>query len=68
MKNWVKNHTKIIKIDEEEAALKVNLEFAKDIFVSWDENDDGLMEEDEVIKPLVSLGLAPDSKFARRIF
>jgi Ca2+-binding EF-hand superfamily protein len=46
----------------------VNLEFAKDIFVSWDENDDGLMEEDEVIKPLVSLGLAPDSKFARRIF
>jgi|LauGreDrversion4_2_1035121.scaffolds.fasta_scaffold128728_1 hypothetical protein len=68
MKNWVQNHTKIIKIDEEEAALKVNLEFAKDIFVSWDENDDGLMEEDEVIKPLVSLGLAPDSKFARRIF
>jgi Ca2+-binding EF-hand superfamily protein len=65
MKNWVQNHTKIIKIDEEEAALK---EFAKDIFVSWDENDDGLMEEDEVIKPLVSLGLAPDSKFARRIF
>ena len=68
MKNWVQKHTKIIKIDEEEAALKVNLEFAKDIFVSWDENDDGLMEEDEVIKPLVSLGLAPDSKFARRIF
>lgn len=43
MKNWVQNHTKIIKIDEEEAAPKVNLEFAKDIFVSWDENDDGLM-------------------------
>jgi Ca2+-binding EF-hand superfamily protein len=45
----------------------VNVEFAKDIFISWDENGDGTMDENEIIKPLVSLGLAPDSRFARRI-
>lgn len=46
---------------------RANLEFAKDIYLSWDENGDGDIDENEIIKPLVSLGLAPDSAFARKI-
>ena len=41
--------------------------FAKDLFLSWDENGNGIMDEMELIKPLVSLGLAPDRKFAHKI-
>lgn len=44
-----------------------HIEFAQDLFVSWDENGDGIIDESEIIKPLVSLGLAPDSKFAHKI-
>jgi len=29
---------------------------------------DGTIEEEEAIRPLVSLGLAPDHKFARKIW
>jgi Ca2+-binding EF-hand superfamily protein len=44
------------------------LNFAKDLFTSWDVSGDGTISEDEVIKPLVSLGLVPDHKFARKIW
>ena len=37
------------------------------MFLSWDEDGGGTIDEAEIIKPLVSLGLAPDSKFARKI-
>jgi len=53
--------------NESELQTRANLEFAKDIYLSWDENGDGDMEENEIIKPLVSLGLAPNSAFARKI-
>ena len=35
--------------------------------MSWDRDGDGEITEDELIKPLVSLGLAPDHNFARKI-
>ena len=44
-----------------------NVEFAKDLFLSWDDDGSGELSAGEIIKPLVSLGLAPDSEFARRI-
>ena len=43
------------------------LQFAKDLFVTWDEDQGGTLEADEIIKPLVALGLASDSSFARKI-
>lgn len=55
------------ELDQTELQTRANLEFAKDIYLSWDENGDGDIDENEIIKPLVSLGLAPDSAFARKI-
>jgi hypothetical protein len=53
-KNCVEDDTKIIK-------------FAKELFLSWDINGDGSITQDELIKPLVGLGLVPDHKFAAKI-
>lgn len=44
-----------------------NIQFAKDLFQSWDVDGDGIISENELVKPLVSLGLAPDHRFARKI-
>ena len=43
------------------------MQFAKDLFITWDDDMSGVLEADEVIKPLVSLGLSSDSNFARKI-
>jgi len=51
----------------EELQNRANLEFAKDIYLSWDENGNGDMDSNEIVKPLMSLGLAPNSAFARKI-
>ena len=53
--------------EEEEAATRKNLQFAKDLFISWDNDNDGKINESDIIRPLISLGLAPDSNFARKI-
>ena len=47
--------------------MRKNIAFARDLFKSWDRDGDGRMSEGELIKPLVSLGLAPDHKFAKKI-
>lgn len=44
-----------------------HIEFAKNLFISWDDDGSGVLEADEVIKPLVGLGLSSDSKFAVKI-
>lgn len=44
------------------------MQFAKDLFNSWDDDGNGTVTESEVIMPLVALGLAPDAKFAMKIF
>lgn len=49
---------------ESEDLNRKNLEFAKDLFISWDDDGSGVLEADEIIKPLISLGLAPNSEFA----
>lgn len=43
------------------------IQFAKDLFITWDDDFSGILEAHEVIKPLVSLGLSSDSNFARKI-
>ena len=45
----------------------MNIEFAKNLFVSWDDDGSGVLEAKEIIKPLISLGLAPNSDFAIRL-
>ena len=37
------------------------------MFISWDDNGEGILKPDDIIKPLVELGLAPNSEFARMI-
>lgn len=44
-----------------------NIQFAKDLFLSWDDDGSGTLEADEIIKPLISLGLASDAEFAKKI-
>ena len=44
-----------------------HVEFAKNLFISWDDDGSGVLESEEIIKPLVGLGLSSDSKFAIKI-
>jgi Ca2+-binding EF-hand superfamily protein len=37
------------------------------LFKSWDVDGDDSISENELVKPLVSLGLAPDHKFAKKL-
>lgn len=45
----------------------MQIEFAKNLFISWDDDGSGVLEADEIIKPLIGLGLSSDSKFAIKI-
>lgn len=65
-KSWVNKHQVKVKGDTKEMNRKV-LQFAKDLFLTWDEDMGGTLDADEIIKPLVALGLASDSSFARKI-
>ena len=42
-----------------------HVEFAKNLFLSWDEDGAGELESNEIIKPLIAMGLSSDSKFAK---
>ena len=35
--------------------------------MSWDTDKDGIVQEHELLRPMVNLGLAPDHKVARKI-
>ncbi|CAI2382258.1 unnamed protein product [Moneuplotes crassus] len=43
--------------------IKDQIEFAKKLFFSWDDDGSGVLEIDEISEPLITLGLAPDKKF-----
>ena len=51
----------------EDEVNRKNIEFAKNLFISWDDDGSGILEADEIIKPLISLGLAPNSAFAIKL-
>ena len=63
--NWLDSRQ--TKVDCSQGETSKNLQFAKDLFKTWDLNEDNHISESEIIKPLVSLGLAPDHKFVRKI-
>ena len=66
-KKWISKHKVVGKEDETDITQRKNVEFAKDLFLSWDDDGSGELSASEIIKPLVSLGLAPNSEFARKI-
>lgn len=45
---------------KEQAIANQNKNFAKDLFLSWDDDGSGELDADELIKPMVGLGLASD--------
>jgi len=67
-KKWISKHTNKNKAEDVgDVTQRKNVEFAKDLFLSWDEDGGGELSPSEIIKPLVSLGLAPNSEFAHKI-
>lgn len=44
-----------------------HVEFAKDLFKIWDDDNSGVLDLDEISHPLVSLGLSTDSKFVAKL-
>lgn len=53
--------------ENDDEVNRKNVEFAKNLFVSWDDDGTGTLEAQEIIKPLISLGLAPNSDFAIKL-
>ena len=50
-----------------EVSNRRHIEFAKNLFVSWDDDGSGLLEPHEIIKPLIGMGLSSYHNFARKI-
>ena len=44
-----------------------NIEFAKELFKIWDEDESGNLEVDELTLPLIALGLSSDSSFVLKL-
>jgi hypothetical protein len=40
------------------ASNRKHIEFAKNLFISWDDDGSGVLEAEEIIKPLIRLGLS----------
>lgn len=57
----------IMNRENDDEYNRKNVEFAKNLFISWDDDGTGILDADEIIKPLIGLGLAPNSDFARKL-
>ena len=44
-----------------------HIEIAKNLFLSWDDDGSGILEVEELINPLLALGLASDADFAEQL-
>jgi len=66
-KKWSDNHKVFKSAASDELIFERNVRFCKELFQSWDVDGDGTMDETELIKPLVTLGLAADQKSAHLI-
>lgn len=44
-----------------------HVEFAKNLFISWDDDGSGILEPNEIIKPMIGLGISTDHHFAKKI-
>lgn len=52
---------------ETDTSNRKHLEFAKNLFISWDDDGSGNLEPEEIIKPLIGLGLSTDHNFGKKI-
>ena len=59
--DWMKKRKLISKTETN----RKHVEFAKNLFISWDEDCCGELESHEIIKPLIAMGLSSDSRFAK---
>lgn len=66
-KRWLDLHRNKKVENQQEGTNQKDLQFAKDLFAVWDSDGNGSISENEIVRPLVSLGLAPDAKFAIKI-
>ena len=56
------------KVDDQKYLKnKSNIEFAKELFSIWDEDESGKLEIDELTLPLIALGLSTDSNFIKKL-
>ncbi len=44
-----------------------NIEFAKDLFKIWDEDESGKLDLEELTLPLIALGLVNDTSFVKQL-
>lgn len=51
----------------EEEYVRKTIQFAKDLFMTWDDDASGVLEADEIVGPLISLGLVPNAQFAIKL-
>ena len=57
---WLKKRN---YLKDDRIQMKDQIEFAKKLFYSWDDDGSGVLEIDEISGPLIALGLAPDKTF-----
>ena len=55
------------KMISQYSSNRKHIEFAKNLFLSWDDDGSGILDAEELVKPLISLGLSSDSKFATKL-
>jgi hypothetical protein len=55
------------RLGESANTERKHIEFAKNLFISWDDDGSGQIELKKIIQPLVSLGLT-DSSFISQVF
>ena len=62
---WINKRRTYVNVAE--VSNRRHIEFAKNLFVSWDDDGSGLLEPHEIIKPLIGMGLSSDHNFAKKI-
>ncbi len=59
---WIQKHSKSGEVPQ---TNRKHLEFAKNLFLCWNDDGSGLVSGSEVLEPLTALGLSQDSKFVK---
>lgn len=54
-------------VDSKFQEKEKHVEFAKELFKIWDDDQSGILELEELALPLVALGLSTDQKFVSKI-
>ncbi len=66
--DWIKKRKNIQEKDKKHLKTKEkHVEFAKELFKIWDDDNSGVLDLDEIAEPLISLGLSTDQKFVAKL-